>query len=243
MKRWFAFLLIPVLLGSCNQKPAVEVMRIGELEALIKNGDMTTHARLQDYVNSPHLYANGYVTNLRGFTQIIDSKPYTASVENGQVKIDSSFNPEETLFLFANVDAWKEFDLPPDIKTWKQLEQFIGNMAMKYKVPKNYPSPFLLKGIAADVKWRVIDWDPNDKVVTYKKTVQSGLHGELQNEYITAIGFYSTESYQVLAHKETNMHIHFVNHDHSIAGHVDDLTFDGGMKLYLPKKYAEPAKN
>ena len=200
---------------------------------------MSTHAKLRDYATQQHLYALGSVTNLKGFTQIIDSKPYTASVENGQLKIDSSFNSEQTLFLYAIVDGWKELDLPSDVTTWRQLEQFIGDEAIKYQVPKNYPSPFLLKGIVADAKWRVIDWDQNDKVVTFKKTVQSGMHGELQNEYITAIGFYSVEPYEVLAHKETKMHIHFINHDHSIAGHIDDLTFDGRMKLYLPKKYVE----
>lgn len=239
MKKWPVVFVFLFLFIACGQTPAVKVERIGELEDLIKKGDMVTHVRLHDYADEAHLYGLGSLTNLRGFTQIIDSRPYTAMVENGQLKIDSTFNPEETLFLYASVDDWKEFDLPPDVKTWKQLEQFIGNEAIKYKVPKDYPSPFLLKGIPADLQWRVIDWDPSDKVVTYKKTVQSGLHGEVKDEYITAIGFYSTESYEVLAHKESKMHIHFVNHDHSIAGHVDDLTFDGRMKLYLPKKYAE----
>jgi hypothetical protein len=239
MKKWLTFLVSLFMFNSCTKTPAVKVTRIGELEDLIKKGDMQTHARLQDYAGAQHLYALGSLTNLRGFTQIIDSRPYTAMVENGQLKIDSSLNPEETLFLYTNVDDWKEFDLPSDIKTWKQLEQFIGNEAIKYKVPKDYPSPFLLKGMVADVHWRVIGWDLNDKVVTYKKTVQSGLHGELKDEYITAIGFYSTESYEVLEHKETKMDIHFINHDHSIAGHVDDLILDGRMKLYLPKKYVE----
>jgi hypothetical protein len=221
---------------SCSNQPFIKVNRIGEMEVLIKKGDMSTHTRLQDYANASHLYAIGSVTNLKGFTQIIDSKPYTATLRNGQLLIDSSFNPEQTLFLYANVDAWKEFDLPTEVKTWKQLEQFIGNEAVKYKVPKNCASPFLLKGTVANAKWRVIDWDINDKVITYKKTVQSGLHGEVNNEEITAIGFYSKESYEVLAHKETNMHIHFVNHDHSVAGHLDDLLMDGRLKLYLPAK-------
>jgi len=224
-----------LLLFSCNSRPPVEVTRIGQFEDLIKKGDMSTHAFLKEYSTSKHLYAIGSVTDLKGFIQIIDSKPYTASVVNGQLKIDSSFNVEATLFLYTNVTEWKEFDVPADVTTWKQLEQFIGNQAVKYHVPKNDVSPFVLKGIAADAKWRVVDWDPNDKEITYKKTVQSGLHGDLQNEFITAVGFYSRESYEVLAHKETNMHIHFVNHDHSIAGHLDDITLGGRRKLYLPK--------
>src|SRR5262249_51533393 len=147
----------------------------------------------------------------------------------------SSFDPDATLLLYANIDEWKEFDLPASISTWKQLEQFIGDKAMKYNISKSAASPFLLEGVVADAKWHVVDWDTTDKEVTYKKTVKSGLHGDLQNENITAIGFYSRESYEVLAHKETNIHVHFVNHNHSIAGHLDDLTLDGRAKLYLPK--------
>ncbi|MEO5673457.1 MAG: acetolactate decarboxylase [Chitinophagales bacterium] len=239
MKIKFPFLVYVCFLFSCSQEPAVKVTRIGEMEDLIKKGDMQTHARLQDFSTTAHLYALGSLTDLRGFTQVIDSRPYTAVVENGQIKIDSSFDHEETLFLYAKVDTWKEFDIPADIQNWKQLEQFIGNLAVKYGIPKKYPSPFLLKGMVRLAKWRVIDWDSNDKTVTYKKTIQSGLDGEFNNEFITAIGFYSTESYQVLAHKETNMHIHFVNHNHSIAGHLDDLDLEGNMKLYLPAKTAE----
>lgn len=198
---------------------------------------MKTRASLRDFDTVRHLYAIGSVTDLKGFIQIIDSKPYTSSVSNGQVRVDSSWNADATLFLYCTVDEWKEIEIPADVKTWKQLEQFIGNQAVIYKIPKKEVSPFVLRGIAANVKWHVVDWDPADKVVTYRKTVQSGINGTLANEYIEAMCFYSRESYEVLAHKETNMHIHFVNQDHSIAGHADDLLLDGRMKLYLPKKY------
>lgn len=235
MKSYYWMIALTVYVSACSHKPPVEVNRIGELEDLIKKGDMKTHAHLKDYTTTPHLYAIGSVTDLKGFIQIIDGNSYIASVADGALKIDSSNNADATLFLYTYVNAWKEFDIPAEVKTWKQLEQFIGDQAVKFGIPKNSVSPFLLKGVVQDAQWRVVDWDPNDKVITYKKTVQSGLHGELKNEDITAIGFYSRESYEVLAHKETNMHIHFVNHNHSIGGHLDDVVLNGQAKLYLPK--------
>jgi len=229
------YLMALLLLFSCNGRSPVDVTPVGQLDGLIKNGDMSVHAHLPDYANSEHLYAIGWMTNLKGYIQIVDSKPYASSVVDSTLKIDSSFNGDATLFLSTNVSEWKEFDIPADVITWKQLEQFIGNEAVKYHVPKNKVSPFILKGIAADASWRVIDWDPNDKVVSYKKISEAGMHGDLKNEYITAVGFYSREASEVFAHKETNMNIHFVNHDHSIAGRLDDLVLDGHVKLYLPK--------
>jgi acetolactate decarboxylase len=229
-----------VMMLGCGREPVVEVTRIGELEELIKKGDMKTHTHLRDYVSTPHLYAIGSVTDLKGFIQVIDGRVYTGSVKEGGVNVDSSGDVDATLLLFAHVNEWKEFDIPDEVKTWKQLEQFIGDQAVKFGIPKNRVSPFQLKGPFAKASWRVVDWDPADKEVTYKKTVQSGLHGDLINEDISAVGFYSRQSYEVLAHKETNMHVHFVNHDHSIAGHLDDLELDGRVKLYLPKP--DPAK-
>ncbi|MCY7411381.1 MAG: acetolactate decarboxylase [Chitinophagales bacterium] len=239
MNRKIIFILITFFIVSCGKKPAFEVVRIGQLEDLIKKGDMKTHAKLQDFDTVKHLYAIGSVTDLKGYIQIIDGKSYTSSVINGAMAIDSTYNIDATLLLYSEVNEWKEVTIPNDVTTMKQLQQFIGTQADKYKIPKSCASPFLLKGIAADAKWRVVDWDKNDKKITYKKTIQSGISGELNNEEITAIGFYSKETYEVLSHKDNTIHMHFVNHKHTIAGHIDDLTLDGRMKLYLPKKIGE----
>jgi hypothetical protein len=77
--------------------------------------------------------------------------------------------------------------------------------------------PFLLKGKATELSYQVIDWDPNMKLITYRRILQEGITGKLLNEPIEAIGFYSKESEEILAHHETSIHIHFLNHDHAIA--------------------------
>ena len=155
------------------------------------------------------------------------------------MQIDSFFNLEATCLLYTNVDEWKEFDLPAGITTWKQLEQFIGDLDMKYKIPKGDVLPFLLEGVASDVQWHVMDWDTSDKNVTYKKTMENGLQGHSKNEAITAVGFYSEESYRVLTHNGLKMQIHFVNYDHTLAAYMDDITLDIRLKLYLPEKLEE----
>jgi acetolactate decarboxylase len=121
-------LLILLAFGACTTKPVVQVSRIGELEDMIKKGDLSTKANLADFSNSPPLYAIGSITNMKGHIQIIDGKPYNCYLENGSLKIDSSFNLGATFMLYANVEEWKEHDLPAGITTWKQLEQFIGDL-------------------------------------------------------------------------------------------------------------------
>jgi len=83
-----------------------------------------------------------------------------------------------------------------------------------------------------------MDWDTSDKNVTYKKTMENGLQGHSKNEEITAVGFYSEESYMVLTHNELKMQIHFVNYDHTFAACMDEISLKR-LKLYLPEKLEE----
>src|SRR4030095_17247863 len=99
------------------------------------------------------------------------------------------------------------------------------------KINPDVAFPFLLKGKAVAINWRVSDWDPNDKEVTNKKVKNSGLKGEANDVNTTIVGFYCTEQYRVLAEHSTKMHLHFASDDRKVSGHVDDIVLDGSMKL------------
>mgnify|MGYP003489043507 FL=1 len=59
-------LLILWAVGACTTRPIVQVSCIGELEDIIKKGDLATKAELSDFSNSSHLYAIGSPTNMKG---------------------------------------------------------------------------------------------------------------------------------------------------------------------------------
>jgi hypothetical protein len=213
------------------------VTRVGELEELVRNGDLSTHAKLKNYEHDPYLFGLGIVTNNEGYITILDGKSYTSSVDsNKNVVIDSSFNAEATLFLYSRVISWKPYEIPPEVTTWKQLEQFISNTATKFNVSKTDAFCFELKGTAAELSWQVLNWRTNIKEITYKKLLSLGATGILTNEPVEAIGFYSKDPKEIFVHQESVLNIHFVNHDHSLAGRIDDLKLDGRMKLYLPEQ-------
>ncbi len=229
------FLLLGVCLwGIACQRSKVPVHRIGELETLIKKADMKTHARLADYRNIEGLYAIGSKTNLDGFIQVIDGQAYNSRVVDDSVVIDTFFTHEATVFLYTQVAQWQEIDIPADVVSWKQLERFVGEQAAKFGLNKRHPFPFLLSGKVASAQWHVVAWDTADKKISFQKTQEKGVRGTLQHAKIKAIGFYSRKGYEVLTHRSQSMHIHFVNDEKTLAGHVDELTLDGHMKLLLP---------
>lgn len=226
------------LIQSCESPKSYHATTIGEMENLIKKGDMTTHKLLSELKQMPGLYAIGSVTNLKGFIVVADSKPFTSFVSGDSVAIDSSWNTEATLLVYAQAEKWKEMDIPAEIRDWKQLENFVMNSSKESSINLDAAFPFLLKGTAKKVNWRVTDWDINDKEVTNKKVKNSGLKGEAEQVSATFVGFYSNRQYRVLAEHSTKMHLHFVSNDRKVSGHADDLLLDGNMKLLLPEEVA-----
>jgi hypothetical protein len=69
MKQFPNFLLIIAavisLLTSCDSPRSYNATTIGEMEDLIKKGDMKTHKALKDLESVSHLYAIGSVTDLK----------------------------------------------------------------------------------------------------------------------------------------------------------------------------------
>ncbi len=232
------FALACICILSCNSQKSYNAVTVGEMENLIKKGDMSTHISLQDLASKSDIYAIGSATNLKGFIVIEDGRPYTSFVHGNSVSIDSSWNTEATLLVYAQVEEWKEISLPAAVLNWKQLENFVMTSAKNENINANEPFPFLLKGTAQKINWRVSDWKENDKEVTNKKVKNSGLKGEASNVHTTILGFYCTKQYRVLAEHNTKMHLHFVSNDKTVSGHVDDLTLAGGMTLYLPVETA-----
>lgn len=237
MKKNTIQFFLPALLGflfSCTSHKSYNATTVGQEEDLIKKGDMTTHISLKQLQDKPHLYAIGSVTNLKGFIVIDDSKPFTSFVQGDSVAIDSSWNTDATLIVYAQADQWKEIEIPANIQIWRDLEQFVLQSAKDNGINPGVAFPFLLKGTAQSLQWRVTDWDANDKAVTNKKVKQSGKKGTATPVNTTIVGFYCTNQYRVLAEHSTKMHLHFCSDDRKVSGHVDDIALDGNMKLYLP---------
>jgi hypothetical protein len=240
--RWkiFAACCLLLLIFSCEERKVVGVTRVGELEDLIRDGKLGANASLNELTGTPHLYAIGNVTGNEGFITVLDGKCYISVVDTAKkLTIDSSCTATATLLLYSNVGKWKEYEIPADVITWKQLEQFIGNMATKYNVSRTDAFCFRLTGHVDSLNWHVLKWREGMKEITYKKMHTLGLNGVLTDKAIDAIGFYSKDPREIFVHQETVINVHFISVDHTIAGRIEDMRLDGRMKLYLPDEGPE----
>jgi acetolactate decarboxylase len=212
-----------------------KVYHAGALKNAMKKGDLTPKIELSELKNIPHLYALGAVGYLKGEVQIFDSKSYTTFVKNGKVEFDYTFQRNASLLVYASVPSWKGYKIPDSIKTRKQFEEYIEEKAEEHGLDMEKPFPFIIEGEPTLNDWHVIDWDPNEKVHTHQKHVESGVHERMTKTPIKMLGFFSYYHSGVFTHHTTSLHIHFITHDKKIAGHSDNMELGAGMILKLPK--------
>jgi acetolactate decarboxylase len=207
----------------------------GALKNMMHKNDISSKADLLDLKDQSHTYALGAIAELKGELLILDGVPYMAFVQEGQLRIENSFEYEATLIVHTTVEEWKSYGIDTNVQSKEDLEQFVFETAEKEGLDVSEPFPFLVEGVADSLSWHVIDWPEGDTVHTHQKHVESGLNGVLDHIEVEILGFYSDSHHAVFTHHSTNMHMHFNSEEAAIAGHVDDLQLGEKMILKLPK--------
>ena len=233
------FLVLLTIAFSCNNSPkkdqAFEVEFKGALKNIMHKGDLSAKADLSEFKNIEGFYALGAIENLKGEIQIFNSKPYNTFVEEGKLSFDNSYSKKATLFVYSTVKNWISIQIPDNIVSGQELENYIEKVARENNIDTNQPFPFLIEGVAKELSWHVINWKEGDTEHSHEKHISSGLNGTLENIDVELLGFYSNAHHAIFTHHSTNMHIHMKSKNGEIAGHVDELKLGQNMTLKLPE--------
>ena len=229
----FTFTL--VLLSCANEKKQGEVFYAGELKKIMQNGEIYPKISLDTLLaDNEHIYALGAISDLKGEVTVIDSKPFNAKVVDDEVEINNASNSTACLLVYASVNNWSDsFEISNCNE--KKLEGLVFEQAKKNDVDISKPFPFLITGNVSRLKWHVIDWVEGDTIHTHQKHKSSGKNGELQDEPVTIIGFFSKNHKGKFTHHSSNIHLHFVNDEGSLSGHVDELIIENPVELQFPE--------
>ncbi|MCB0478790.1 MAG: decarboxylase [Crocinitomicaceae bacterium] len=206
----------------------------GALKAIMHEGDLSAKAYLKDHEMETDFYALGALKDLKGEILIWNSQPIISTYEKDKLIIDSTFNHEATLFVYSNVNKWQSIAIPSEIKTSEELEIFIEKTAHEKGLDIEKAFPFLIKGPIKELDWHVINWPEGDTEHSHEKHVSSGKHGEISNENVEILGFYSKHHHTIFTHHTTNMHMHFRSQTLQLAGQVDAMLPGEKMTLELP---------
>lgn len=225
--------LVGLFLLSCNsnnQIPDSSIKVSGAMRNVMKKGELQGTINLDTIRNKNNLYGLGPVEYLKGELLIIDGESYIATVnKDHSVNIKKSFTVKAPFFVYANANKWKEYKLPKDIQTVKQLEAYIT------EISENNKNAFIFKlsGVFSQVDFHVINL-PDGTTIHSHKDAHEGMEKYTRNNISgDIIGFFSTKHKGIFTHHDTNMHMHFINTNRTEMGHLEGFKLDEKSDIKL----------
>ena len=131
---------------------------IGAQRDTIMNGKLAAALDLSTLAGDEHLYGLGPLEQLRGEATIVESRPSLARVgPDGSVQIAESFNAGVPFFVWASVPRWRTVPIPPEIRSYADLEQFVPQAAAAVGLDPAQPLPFLVHGREELIEFHVLN--------------------------------------------------------------------------------------
>lgn len=211
-----------------------KVKTAGAMRDMFETGNIDGKTEIGKLEPQSGLYGLGPLDKLSGEIMIWDGQPLTSFMSGDEVKVLINKDAKAVFFVWTNVTKWKEFRVPANVRTYEDLDKFIGQTAASAKFSDVAPVPFLLKGKFERVDWHVNNYKPDNEKITHEKHDALKVKRTTTNETLEMLGFYSTRHAGVFVHHSRSSHIHVTNAARSFVGHVDELTAGDGIVLLLP---------
>lgn len=228
------FTLLSFCLLSCNSKQSVtypDVYIVGAMKNVMWKGELGASINLDTISNKVGLYGLGPESFLTGELLINDGKSYVSRVtSDSTMTVEKRNDVSAPFFVYANVSVWNEIELPVDIKSIQDIQEFIDQNTKDFK----RPFTFKLKGMATNAIIHSQNLPTGTKVASPEDAHQGQTNFTLQNAEVEIIGFFSTEHKGIFTHHDSYLHMHLITADETKMGHLDEIEI-GDMKLYLPE--------
>jgi len=232
--------LVIVGLFSCNtsnnkttsDETYANITIVGAMKNVMWKGELGNSINLDTISNKKGLYGLGPESYLTGELLINDGNSYVSKVTSDSTMIvEKRYDVSAPFFVYANINQWKEVELPLSIKTIQELEKFIDDKTTDFK----RPFTFKLIGEVSRAIIHIQNLPKGTKVSSPDEAHLGQTNYKLNNEESEIIGFFSTKHKGVFTHHDSFLHMHLITADETKMGHLDELEIKE-MKLYLPKK-------
>jgi acetolactate decarboxylase len=214
--------------------PGYALRFAGSQRETIMMGKRAALLDLRTLKDRPHVYGIGPLEGLTGEVTIANSRPALARVGSDHlVHVTETYDGGVPFFVWAEVPVWQTAELPSDVRTFKQLEAFVGNAGEKVGLTQAFP--FVLTGRPELIDFHIVDAKP-DTPPGMADHAKIQIQFDVRRQDATLVGFWSSQHQGIFTPMGANMHVHFQSTDNKVSGHVQGLDLGpGGMTLSLPK--------
>lgn len=249
MKRTYA-IAGALALAACASItiPAVKeglVEHYGAQKTIFESGKAEGKVPIAAMSGANGAYGVGAYEGLDGEITVYEGKPYVTKVRGSGFTMDHGQDGAAIFAAWTKNTQWRDEPVPADVKTYLDLQPFVKARAAAAGIDVAQPFPFLLTGTPAELKWHINVDLTEGKPVTRELFAKSKAGYVMTNQPVNIVGFHSEKHPGVFISayapgikekdEKNSIHIHLVTLDGKSAGHIDDLSFAGGMTLRLPK--------
>lgn len=215
------------------------VQHFGPMREVMREGETQSRVRLSDAIAKPHAFAVGALEGLAGEVTIIDGEVWVSRVaSDGTLSITGpqpAGNDAATLMSISYVTKWHATRIKSAC-AGHELELLIEEFARSVGIDTNKPFPFKIEGELKNLNLHVINgYCPiaTDPATQAKKPWRNP---DFEFASVTIVGFYAPNAVAVMTHHGTAIHAHAIGEadGNQIMGHIDDMTVEPSMTLFVP---------
>jgi acetolactate decarboxylase len=214
--------------------PGYVLRYAGSIREAIMMGKRDAVFDLRTLKGKPHLWGLGALGGLTGEITIADGLSLLARVgTDHSIQVSEGYDGDATICVWAEVPSWRTTSVPPDIRTYSELEAFVGDAGKQAALTQAFP--FVVTGRPKQIDFHVVDAKP-DALPGMAAHQAIQIPFETRQSEATLVGFWSSQHEGIFTPKGSKMHVHFQSKDNKASGHIQglDLT-QSEMTLRLPK--------
>ena len=226
--------LLPVL--SCQSPQSTELPEVevyGKLMEIMRQNQLQARVQLEDISMTSNTYGLGAIEGLSGEILLLDGRSYLSKAVSGNVMMETAEAFGAALLVKTEVEAWNEFTFT-QASSIQDLESQIEAQAQSLGYDTDAILPFKISGKVDELTWHIINAKKATEP-THDAYKAAGISGQVKDKSVEILGFYSKNHQGVFTHHESFVHLHFIDREAQIMGHVDGLKFSSEVKFYLPK--------
>jgi len=225
---------------------------------MVHSDDTSGKVALSDIQKGSGFWGVGALAGLKGEIIQVD----------GQVLVSLGTDPDGTvhapsdgdsavLWASGKVTDWQSIAVPSNMSQ-AEFEQFVTDQAQSAGLNMSEPFIFRVTGDYAHLIWHVVTGDKpgadNNSSVGHGNALSHGGHNHghankqsgmklFRNPQASGqmVGVYSGDALEgVVSHPGEKFHVHYIDNDNTVSGHVDQYSVKSGALLWLPTVASSP---
>jgi acetolactate decarboxylase len=227
----YLYLITITLLLS--QSSNAQLQHFGSMSEMGSN-DFAAAVQLDTLSNKANLFAIGPYRKMQGEITVFNGVPMIASIQNGKLQVEQSWDVSAPFFVSQNVRDWQEYEIAKPLNQVNEIQKLINELIEKQEDNLNSAFAFRITGFFDKITTHVV-MPRTEGVPGYVKgKKQEVFHYEnIEGEIL---GFYSNEGQGIYTGRNSKIHVHFRSKDMSVMGHLDAIESNKKLTVYLPNK-------